>query len=327
MVEYQLNQPPTDGITSVQFGPSASSQFLLVSSWDCFVRLYDVNQNSFRITYKHTGPVLDCCFFDTAHAYSGGLDRVLKVYDFNTQQETIVGHHDNAIRCVHYSPTINVIITGSWDSTIKIWDPRVPTCTGSSVQPDKIYTLDTVGELLVVGTAQRKVPIWDLRNMGQAQEIRESNLKYQTRSIRCFPNKQGYVLSSIEGRVAVEFFDSNPEIQKKKYAFKCHRSKENGIENIYPVNTIAFHKQYGTFATGGSDGFVNIWDGSNKKRLCQFHQYPTGITSLAFSPEGTTLAIGSSYNYEQGSELYANGDLPKNNVFVRRVSDLETKPK
>lgn len=29
---------------------------------------------------------------------------------------------------------------------------------------------------------------------------------------------------------------------------------------------------YNTFATGGSDGFVNIWDGFNKKRLCQVHQ-------------------------------------------------------
>jgi len=27
--------------------------------------------------------------------------------------------------------------------------------------------------------------------------------------------------------------------------------------------------RYNTFATGGSDGFVNIWDGFNKKRLCQ----------------------------------------------------------
>lgn len=51
----------------------------------------------------------------------------------------------------------------------------------------------------------------------------------------------GYVLSSIEGRVAVEFFDPSPEIQKKKYAFKCHRIKEKDIELIYPVNAIAFH--------------------------------------------------------------------------------------
>lgn len=49
---------------------------------------------------------------------------------------------------------------------------------------------------------------------------------------------QGYVLSSIEGRVAVEYLDTGAEMQKKKYAFKCHRLKEGGIEKIYPVNAI-----------------------------------------------------------------------------------------
>ena len=80
-------------------------------------------------------------------------------------------------------------------------------------------------------------------------------------------------LFTTSGRVAVEYLDPSPEIQKKKYAFKCHRIKENGVEIIYPVNAIAFHSQHNTFATGGSDGFVNIWDGFNKKRLCQFHRY------------------------------------------------------
>lgn len=50
------------------------------------------------------------------------------------------------------------------------------------------------------------------------------------------------MLSSIEGRVAVEYFDPSLEIQKKKYAFKCHRVKTEGIEYIYPVNAISFHK-------------------------------------------------------------------------------------
>lgn len=160
----------------------------------------------------------------------------------------------------------------------------------------QVYTMALCGDKLIVGTSGRKVLVWDLRNMGFVQQRRESSLKYQTRCIRAFPNKQGYVLSSIEGRdcpgfilhllsvrtliqtwylpgrVAVEYLDPSPEIQKKKYAFKCHRIKEDGVEKVYPVHTIAFHQQYNTFATGGSDGFVNIWDGFNKKRLCQFHR-------------------------------------------------------
>ena len=90
--------------------------------------------------------------------------------------------------------------------------------------------------------------------MSFVQQKRESSLKFQTRCLSCFPNKQGYVLSSIEGRVAVEYLDPSPEVQKRKYAFKCHRNKDSGVEYIYPVNAISFHKEYNTFATGGSDG-------------------------------------------------------------------------
>lgn len=141
-----------------------------------------------------------------------------------------------------------------------------------SLPPRQVYTMSVCGEKLVVGTAGRKIMVWDLRNMGYVMQRRESSLKYQTRCIRCFPNKQGFVLSSIEGRVAVEYLDPSPEIQKRKYAFKCHRIKEDSLEKIYPVNAISFHSGYNTFATGGSDGFVNVWDGFNKKRLCQFHR-------------------------------------------------------
>ena len=53
----------------------------------------------------------------------------------------------------------------------------------------QVFTMSLCGERLVVGTAGRRVYIWDLRNMGFVQK-RESSLKFQTRCIRCFPNKQ-----------------------------------------------------------------------------------------------------------------------------------------
>lgn len=62
---------------------------------------------------------------------------------------------------------------------------------------------------------------------------------------------QGYAVSSVEGRVAIEYFDNSETAQAKKFAFKCHRAKEGGEDVAYPVNAIAFQPVYGTFATGG----------------------------------------------------------------------------
>lgn len=39
------------------------------------------------------------------------------------------------------------------------------------------------------------------------------------------------------------------EAQDNKYAFKCHRKGDQ----VFPVNAMAFHPVYGTFATGGCD--------------------------------------------------------------------------
>lgn len=322
--EIQLQSPPSDVISSVKFGPN-SSQFLIASSWDCTVRLYDVVNNSLRQKYMHDAPILDVVFQDPVHTISGGMDNQLKLYDLNTHAESTLGSHDEAVKCIEYASKVNGILSGSWDKTIKLWDTRDKQCVGTYEQSNgRVYSMSVNDEKVVVATSDRKVLIWDLRNMAQYMMKRESSLKYQTRAIRIFPNKEGYVMSSIEGRVAVEYFDPDPEVQKKKFAFKCHRNKENNMELIYPVNAISFHNIYNTFATGGSDGYVNIWDGFNKKRLCQFHHYDTSIAALSFSGDGSTLAIACSYLDELEHPPETAHDPT---IYVRYVNEQETKPK
>lgn len=77
-----------------------------------------------------------------------------------------------------------------------------------------------------------------------------------TACLPCSPHNlaeclQGYAISSVEGRVAIEYFDGSEQSQAKKFAFKCHRAKDGGEDVAHPVNAIAFQPTYGTFATGG----------------------------------------------------------------------------
>lgn len=59
--ETQLANAPEDIISSVKFAPN-TTQFLLVTSWDGYVRLYDTHNNTSRQKYSHDAPVLDCTF-------------------------------------------------------------------------------------------------------------------------------------------------------------------------------------------------------------------------------------------------------------------------
>lgn len=148
----------------------------------------------------------------------------------------------------------------------------------SSAMLERVYSLSTCQNKIVVATAARHIVIFDIRNMSSPEQERESPLRYQTRVVRCSPEGNSFSIGSVEGRIAIEYFDLDDNIQAAKYAFKCHRKEDLA----FPVNSLEYHPIYGTFASGGCDGIVSVWDGNNRKRLCSLGPYPTSIAALAF---------------------------------------------
>jgi cell cycle arrest protein BUB3 len=144
--------------------------------------------------------------------------------------------------------------------------------------------------------------VYDIRKLDEAEQVRESPIKAQTRAIRAVAGGAGFAVASIEGRVAIEYLDLAADAQAKKFAFKCHRRKVGETENVYPVNTLATHPVHGTLATGGCDGFVCVWDLDSRRRVSQFHQYPSSVAAVDFNHDGSLLAVASSYTFEQGDQ-------------------------
>lgn len=89
---------------------------------------------------------------------------------------------------------------------------------------------------------------------------------------------------------------------RQRFSFKCHRRKIAEVEHVYPVNAIAVHPVYSTFATGGCDGYVCTWDPDKRRRVWQFHQFPASVAALSFNHDGSMLAIASSYTFEMGDQ-------------------------
>mmetsp|Transcript_68334 Transcript_68334/g.193618 ORF Transcript_68334/g.193618 Transcript_68334/m.193618 type:complete len:329 (-) Transcript_68334:87-1073(-) len=319
----KLPNPPPDCISRVRFAPQAGSPNLLVASWDGTTRLYDITTGVLA-GHRQPLPVLDCVFIrDASRFLSVGLNKTLVCFDVPRQQEMVLGHHDMPIKCVEFHPQSTQIFTGSWDRRVCAWDPRQGTEPTAVAQVGaKVFCMDAGADRIVVGGSDRCIHIYDLRNLSTRLEKRDSTLKHEVRALKIATDQRAYASGSIEGRCAIEYFDGE-ENGRLRYAFKCHRVKTEMGESVHSVNAVAYHPVHGTFATGGSDGGVCVWDGYAKKRLWRLDPFHTSVSALDFSADGSLLAMGVSYTFDIG-EL---PQPPPVQLAIRPITDSEVMPK
>lgn len=328
-----LNGQPEDSVSSLAFSPQAD--FLSVASWDKKVRIYEVSgqgDSQGRAMYEHQAPVLATKWSsDGTKVLSGGCDNALRAFDVQSQQSVQIGSHDASISCLASvqvnNGSQNLIVSGSWDKTLKYWDIRQSQPVSTIQLPERAYTMDTAKQLLVVGTAERNIVVIDLNNPGSIFRSSQSPLKWQTRVISCYPQGDGYAIGSIEGRCSIQYVD--PNAQSRQFSFKCHRQKNESARtetmDVYPVNAIAFHPVFGTFCTAGSDGSLHIWDKESRHRIKQSSTLGGAITAATFNASGSLMAYAISYDWFRGYQF----NTPQYPISVRihPVIESDVKPR
>ena len=249
---------------------------MVATSWDQQARCYEVQPNGQtapRSAVQSDAPLLAAAWHHEGGAvFLAGCDKQAKKWDLATNASTQVAAHDAPIRNLAWIPEMQLLVTGSWDRTLRYWDTRQGNPAFSHTLPERCYALSCLHPLLVVATAvrhfappavcarsppvaqERHIQVFNLANPQVVYKQIASPLKYQTRCVAAFPDKSGYLVGSIEGRVAVQHVEESQA--GRNFTFKCHREQDQ----IYAVNSCAFHPVHGTFVTMGSDGCYNFWD-------------------------------------------------------------------
>ncbi|KIV93786.1 hypothetical protein PV10_04974 [Exophiala mesophila] len=346
--QFPVADIPVDAISSLKFSPYPNSLRFAASSWDKHVYLYEVTEGktcTLLAKYEHRAPVLDLCFGkDDNELYSACLDWDVRRIDVASSTQTVLSTHEAGVRSVVYDAQNKLVISAAWDSTLHIHNGADSTAetwpTASIALPSKPFSLSLSPSKLVVAMSSRQLHIYDLSALAASSangttntqtkldmepwQRRESSLKFMTRAVACMPSDEGYASSSIEGRVAVEWFDPSAESQARKYAFKCHRQPVDDVDVVYPVNALAFHPLHGTFATGGGDGVVAIWDAVAKRRIRIYPKLASGVAATSFSSNGKYLATAISPGFEDGKDLVSEGQV---GIFIRELGENEVKRK
>ena len=272
--------------------------------------------------------------------------------------------HDAPIKCAIWVRDLNMLVTGSWDKTLKYWDLRSPTPAASVQMAERVVSMDVKYPLMVVATGDKKISIFRLDQPTKPYRTMDSPLSFQTRAVKAFHSKRYFMIASIEGRCAVRCVEQAEDEEKvaatgklaTSFAFKCHRE---GHE-IFGVNALDAHPDpqfVNVFATAGADGAYNFWDRAEKVRMCgggrdggcviacripspdappppqarhkDARPAPPAqpITAALWNPAGDLYAYAKSYDWSKGAEGY---DLTRepSRVFVHHVlpSELRKKP-
>ncbi|KAJ8452849.1 hypothetical protein Cgig2_014612 [Carnegiea gigantea] len=322
----EVVSPPGDSVSSLCFSPKAN--FLVATSWDNQVRCWEIARNGLtagsvpKASISHDQPVLCSAWKDDGTTvFSGGCDKQVKMWPLLLGgQPVTVAMHDAPVKEVAWIPEMNLLATGSWDKTLKYWDTRQSNPVHTQQLPDRCYALTVLHPLMVVGTADRNLVVFNLQNPQTEFKRIVSPLKYQTRCVAAFPDKQGFLVGSIEGRVGVHHLDDAQ--QNKNFTFKCHRDGND----IYSVNAINFHPVHHTFATAGSDGAFNFWDKDSKQRLKAMSRCNQPIPCSAFNNDGSIFAHSVCYDWGKGAENH-NPAMAKSYILLHLTQESEVKAK
>ena len=203
---------------------------------------------------------------------SGSDDGTINIWDVASGHELrTFADHTNAVVSIAFSPDGRTLASGSWDKTIKLWDVisgrELRTIAGHS---DRIATVafSPDGSTLASGSWDKTIKLWEVAS---GRELRA--LIGHTGSVNSVAfSPDGHILASGSGDKSIKLWDAASGGELRDFT---------AVKSVPSV-------------ASSSDGSTLTADTrSNAAELVVETGHTGGIYSIAFNPDGRTMASAS----------------------------------
>ncbi|KIJ15410.1 hypothetical protein PAXINDRAFT_11953 [Paxillus involutus ATCC 200175] len=226
--------------------------------------------------------------------------------------------HEARVRCLCFCPDENNLVTGSSDTTLRIWDRTTGAVEVLHGHTDYVRDVDVSwdGKMIVSGSDDGTIRIWN-RELGETMHVFEGHENFVW-SVQFSPDSSRVVSGSRDSTVRVW------SVEKGELAFdpiKCHgdvwcvRYSPSGdriasaatsvtiwdaetgsgilsIRNSF-VTSVAWTADSADVIGGGTD-IITIWSSHIGERLRTWKAYENeGFIRLSLSPTGAHLATSN----------------------------------
>ncbi|KAI2462848.1 WD40 repeat-like protein [Annulohypoxylon bovei var. microspora] len=150
---------------------SHSDDWLISADHDGIIKYWQPNFNNVQVIQGHTDPIRDLAFSPNDSKFvTASDDSSLKIFDFagGVAESTLQGHGWDAKTC-DWHPTKGLIVSGSKDHLVKLWDPRTQRCLttlhGHKNTITKTSFERVMGWCLATSARDQTARIFDIRMM------------------------------------------------------------------------------------------------------------------------------------------------------------------
>jgi WD40 repeat protein len=191
--------------------------------------------------------------------------------------------HKKTVYSIDFSPDRKILVSGSRDNTIKLWDVKtgqeINTLTGHGNSVFSV-AINPQGDILASGSKDRTIKLWNL----QTNQV-----------IRTWRHKDGVktVVFSHDGRIlASGSYDGTIKL----WEVKSGRLLNTINAHKDGVLAIAFTPDDQIIASGGREEMIKMWEVSSGKLKQTIRADGDRVWAIAFNPDGFLLAAGSGNN-------------------------------
>lgn len=277
---------------------SADGSMIASGSADQTAKIWDTETGENIISLLgHEGPVETVKFSpDDHYVATASRDRTCKLWN--------VTGHTNAVTSIVFSPDGRMLATGSSDRTIKLWHlsgNRLRLHKTLRGHKDQIQDLafHPSGQILASAGWDNAMKLWDVESGAEIDTLKTH--KDQLRRVAFSPDGAFLISTGADG-VSWLFNLQNDGSNGTAFSFnhedvlkKARPLVHNSTIPTTQVSSLAVHPQGKSWASGGWDGKIQLWDysGNNiggidfKTILGKTRR----IQDIAFSPDGKSIAV------------------------------------